>query len=182
MPRLVLVRHGEAAAAWDDAADPGLSALGRAQAEAAADVLAAGPPLDLVTSPLARARETAAAFARRCGATPRVEPAVAEIPSPGIAMAERRAWLLRLMAGAWGEAAPGLRDWRDAVVAALCALPRDTAVFSHFIAINVAVGAATDSDSVVCFRPANASLTWLETDGRTLRLLALGAEGETRVN
>jgi broad specificity phosphatase PhoE len=58
MPRLYLVRHGRAAATFAEAADPGLDALGRSQAEAVAEKLAAIGPIALLSSPLARARET----------------------------------------------------------------------------------------------------------------------------
>ena len=44
MPRITMVRHGQAAAGFSDDLDPGLSELGRAQAEAAADALAAIGP------------------------------------------------------------------------------------------------------------------------------------------
>ena len=57
--RIYLVRHGEATGY--DGADPGLSELGASQARQVAQRLAeiAGAPIELVTSPLRRARETA---------------------------------------------------------------------------------------------------------------------------
>ena len=54
-------------------------------------------------------------------------------------------------------------------------------IFSHFIAINVAVGHATGEDRVRVFRPDNGSITTFETDGGTLRLITLGREAETEV-
>ena len=51
-------------------------------------------PLALVTSPLLRCQETAAGLARAWKVEPRIEPGVAEIPSPeGVAMADRVEWL-----------------------------------------------------------------------------------------
>jgi probable phosphoglycerate mutase len=65
MARLLLVRHGEstwnAAGRWQGWADPPLSDLGRAQAEAAAP--AAAPVDAVVSSDLQRARETASIMA-----------------------------------------------------------------------------------------------------------------------
>ena len=47
--KLYLVRHGHAAAGWGDHPDPGLDALGRAEAEAMAERLAPLGPLPLVS-------------------------------------------------------------------------------------------------------------------------------------
>ena len=63
MPRLILVRHGRAAAGWGADLDPGLDELGRTQAENVAKVLAPQGPLPIVTSPLRRCQETAAPLA-----------------------------------------------------------------------------------------------------------------------
>jgi broad specificity phosphatase PhoE len=56
MPNINIVRHGEAAAGFDGHIDPGLSKLGRDQANATAKELDAMGPMQIVTSPLARAR------------------------------------------------------------------------------------------------------------------------------
>jgi broad specificity phosphatase PhoE len=58
-----LVRHGEAAASWETAVDPGLSVAGQQQAQALLDTFGATPPRRLVSSPLQRAQETAAPLA-----------------------------------------------------------------------------------------------------------------------
>lgn len=181
MPRLHLVRHGRAAAGWDADPDPGLDATGLAQAEAVADRLAPLGPLALLTSPLRRTRETAAPLARRWGVEPVVEPGVGEIAAPPLAPGERSAWLAAVMAGRWADQAPDLRRWRDGVVATLLALPADAVVVTHFVAVNVAVGAATGDDRVTCCRPANASVTVLDAGGSGLRLVAPGDEADTVV-
>ncbi|MFC9993487.1 histidine phosphatase family protein [Nocardia sp. NPDC127526] len=77
---LLLLRHGETALTPDKrlsgsgGSDPALSETGRRQAEAVADLLASpvrraehGPVRAVVSSPLRRCRETAAAAARRLG-------------------------------------------------------------------------------------------------------------------
>lgn len=182
MARLYLVRHGKAAASYAEHIDPGLDRQGMAEAAAAAERLAPLGPLAIISSPLKRAQETAAPLAARWRAMPRIEAAVSEIPSPGLGLAERAEWLRGLMAGTWRGLGPDLARWREGVIAALHALPADTVVFSHFIAINVAVGAATGDDRLVVFRPANGSVTILEGDAGTLRLVALGTEADTKVN
>jgi hypothetical protein len=55
-------------------------------------------------------------------------------------------------------------------------------IFTHFIAINVAVGAAQGSDAVVCFRPDHASITKIEVSpAGAVRVLELGREAQTSV-
>jgi broad specificity phosphatase PhoE len=179
---VILVRHGEASAAWGDDPDPGLSELGARQAVAVADALAGTGPLAVVTSPLRRCRQTAAPLAARWGVEPVVDPAVAEIPSPpGVDVAQRPTWLLSLADGTWGDADPTTRRWRDDVVDALVARPVDTVVFSHFVAINVAVGAATGDDRVFVARLANCSRTVLDVVGGRLHLVELGEVADSRI-
>jgi broad specificity phosphatase PhoE len=179
--RIFLVRHGRAAAGWETL-DPSLDDLGREQAEAMADRLAPLGPLALVTSPLQRCRETAAALGARWNVEATVEPAVAELPSPdGFAVSERVEWLRIAMAGTWTDLGDRYRAYRDSVVAALSAIEVDTVVASHFIAINAAVGAAVGDDRLVIRSLDNCSVTIMEVlDGR-LTLVEGGHEADTLI-
>lgn len=174
MARLYLVRHGEAAAAWGQHDDPGLSALGQKQAADTAYKLGVLKPARAITSPLQRCRETAAAFEMESGLSAIVEPRVTEIPTPAD-ITDRPAWLRQAMSGEW-RALPGHNDWRGQLVESLIALKEDTAVFTHFVAINVALGAATNNEAVTIFRPANCSISVFDTDGVRLKLVAQGDE------
>ncbi len=179
--RLYLVRHGKAAARWDQDRDPGLDDTGRAQAEAMAAALGPLGPLPLIASPLRRTRETAVPLEAAWAASARIEPRVAEIRSPTDDLAERRVWLDAVMTGTWSVQPPVLHDWRQAVIDVLVAIDQETVVVSHFVAINAAVGAATGDDRVIGFRPDNCSVTVMEVAGRALRLVELGREIETEV-
>jgi broad specificity phosphatase PhoE len=182
MARLYLVRHGEPSGTWTDARDPGLSSLGHQQAQAAAARLRAFGSLNVVTSPLRRAQETAAPFATLRGVHASISEAVAEIPTLAhVAFENRGEWLRGVMTGAWSEADPLLRAWRSRVVEFLCALPSDTAIFSHYVAINVAVAAARNDDRVTVFAPTHASITILDTTADALIEVELGRTGETVV-
>jgi broad specificity phosphatase PhoE len=183
MPRLYLVRHGRAAASFAEAADPALDELGREQAVAVAERLAPLGPLAMLTSPLKRARATSDPLAQRWGRGAAIEAAVAEIPSPpGLDLVQRAQWLRSFMAGSWRSAAQDLARWREEAIVALSTLDDDTVVFSHFIAINVAVGVAERDDRVVLFHPDNCSVTILDVDNGTLRLIERGHQAETKVN
>jgi broad specificity phosphatase PhoE len=184
MPRLYLVRHGRAAATFAEAADPGLDELGRSQAEAVGAKLASLGPLAIVSSPLKRAQETASPLAVLWKRKPIIEPAVSEIPSPGhMNFAERAEWLRAyMMNGSWRGATPELAQWREDVIAVLTSRTEDTVVFSHYVAINVAAGAALGDDRVLVFRPDNCSVTVFDMENGKLRLVERGHEAETKVN
>jgi len=181
MARIYMVRHGKAAAGWADSADPGLDDTGRAEAQAAADVLSKLTPMVILSSPLARARETAQPLELAWSNHARIEPGVAEVPSPDIPLDGRGAWLRGIMSRTWAEADEMRRKWRDGVVATLVKQPKDCAIFSHFVAINVAMGAALGDDRAALFQPANGSITIFETDGSRLSLIEKGREAETVV-
>ncbi len=177
MARLYLVRHGKATASWAEDFDPGLDKLGKAQAKGVAQALAHLGPLDVITSPLLRAQETAEALSDIWGYTQRIEERVGEIPSPTRDLMHRAQWLQEVMGERWSNLGKDLHSWRKGVVEALLTLDADTVVFTHFIAINVVVGAATGDDRVVCFWPDNGSITIVEKDGSRLRLIERGDEG-----
>jgi broad specificity phosphatase PhoE len=182
MARLYLIRHGEPAGTWIDSHDPGLTDRGREQAKAAADRLRLLTPKRIVSSPLRRALETARPLAEAIAVEPVLAREVAEIPTPdNMSLEHRGDWLRAIMSRNWGGVEPGLRRWRDEVITYLSGLQGDTAVFSHFIAINVALGAAIGDERVTCFQPAHASITILETKGRALSLVELGEIAETTV-
>jgi broad specificity phosphatase PhoE len=182
MPLLHLVRHGQASAGWDEDADPGLTDLGRRQAAAVASALEATGPLPIITSTLLRCQQTAAPLATQWGNAPTVEPRVAEVPTPsGLDVSSRGPWLHSLLRGRWPAEGADLEWWRRDLVDCLLGLREDTVVFTHFVAINVAVGAASGDDRVVISHPDNCSVTTLTNDGGVLRLVEAPAQAQTEV-
>ena len=182
MTRLYLVRHGRAAAGWDTDPDPRLDELGLDQAKAVTRRLAPLGPLSILSSPLLRCRQTAAQLAEVWHIEVRVEPAVAEIPSPeGIAMAERVEWLRVAMAGTWRELGSRYVTFRDGVVGFLSGLTADSVVFSHFVAINAAIGGALGDDRLVIRRLDNCSVTIVDVIDGALQLVESGYEADTLI-
>jgi len=184
MTILTFIRHGEAASAWGGHADPGLSEKGQAQADAVAQVLNKLPKQPIRTSPLQRCQETAAPLAALWGQTPVVTEQVAELPSLGLPLDQRGAWLQNLMQGNWAASEPEIQEWKQSVIDFVCALEGegDQVIFSHFIAINVLAGHALGTDAVISFKPDNCSVTTFDvTDGK-LTLVAQGGEAETQIN
>ncbi len=80
---LLLLRHGETAPNRDGLllgrADPPLTARGRSQARAAAEAVAALGPVAVVSSPLGRARETAALVGEVCDLPVEVDGRLTEV-------------------------------------------------------------------------------------------------------
>jgi broad specificity phosphatase PhoE len=182
MGKIYMVRHGKAAAGFDGHLDPGLDDLGRRQALATATELAPLGPLPVLSSPLARARQTAEPLAELWQADVHIEPRVAELPSPTTDLAARTVWIRQAMAGRWPDLGTELMEWRQALVDCLLELPEDTVVFCHYIAINVAVGAAQGDDRLVIFAPDNGSVTVFSNGRGALEVLELGRTADTHVN
>ena len=179
MVRVYLVRHGKAAASWAEDFDPGLDGSGIAQAKEVAQTLAHLGPFDVIVSPLLRTQETAKPLAEIWGCNQRIEERVGEISSPTKDLMGRAQWLQDLMGDSWSNLGEDLHAWRQGVIEALLALDAESVVFTHFIAINVVVGAATGDDRVVCFWPDNGSITIVEADGSSLSLIERGDEPVT---
>lgn len=185
MPRLYLIRHGEASAGFGEDHDPGLSDLGRKQSADVADViverLSDEEPLQIVSSPLQRCQETSTPLCQTWGRHPRIEAGVSEIPSPTKDLTARTDWLRKLMSGNWAEADEASRTWRDYVIETVKKMDKDTVVFSHFVAINVIAGHALGDDRAVCFRPDNCSLTVVDVEDGEIKIVELGGEAVTHV-
>jgi broad specificity phosphatase PhoE len=177
---IYLIRHGEPAGSWGAHPNPGLTDLGARQASEAAETLARLGAKTAIVSPLQRCRETAAPFEKLRETHARIEPAVGEIITPP-GVEDRTVWLKSVMAGPWTGLGPAFDAWRASVMSAIENLADETAVFSHFVAINVIAGMLTGNDRVVVFRPGHCSITKLERRAGKLRLVELGAEAATVV-
>ena len=184
MATLYLVRHAKPASTYGDSLDPGLDDTGMAQAARAADELKNLPNrIPVYTSPLRRCRETARPLADAWGVQPIVLPEIGEVPSPPLSLKERQEWLRRAMASDWASLqagappeSPNYAAWRSALLDAICAMAGDAVIFSHFIAINVVVGAAEKSEQVISFRPDHASVTVIDVTDRAISIKTLGRE------
>jgi broad specificity phosphatase PhoE len=189
MAKLYFIRHARPAANWGEDADPGLDAVGQQQAEATARTMQQTlKRMPIYTSPLRRCRETARPLELQWQRSAEVFEAVAELPSPLLDLRARQQWLEQAMRGTWHElnavASSGSTDylaWRQTLLDSLARLSQDSVIFSHFIAINVVIGAAYAREDVVCFRPDHASITCVEANKGVLRIVQLGRQTNTTV-
>lgn len=186
MTRLYLVRHGEPAETVG--VDPGLTEHGHRQAAALADWFAARSlgPLRVATSPLRRTRETAAPLAAAWALDVRVVDAVRELPSAGLDVVARREWLRLVLDGVWDRLGDEQRAWRAGVLDAVRAIGAegtDTVVVSHYVPVNVVVGAGLKDDRVTIFSPGHCSVTVVDVDATTgaIAVVELGGQQRTSV-
>jgi probable phosphoglycerate mutase len=181
---LYLVRHGEAAASWGQSPDPGLSDLGREQASTTCATLAEAldpGKLRIVSSPLLRARETAAPLVDCLGRPLEIDERFREIPSP-VPLAERQTWLRGFMQGRWSDQADELKAWRHGILEAVSELPDGCVVFTHFLVLNTVVGWIEGRDETLSFWPANASVTRLSAEAGLPWQVERGEQMRSRVN
>jgi broad specificity phosphatase PhoE len=182
MVRVFLIRHGRPAQTWGgQGGDPELSELGQSQAEAAGERLQGLGEFDVVSSPMLRCRQTAAPYARWRGLAPAIEPRVSEIVADDD-VEDRAAWLQARFpwreqspSRLWTSLEPRLRDWREAMLSFIRSIDSDTAVFTHFIGINVICGAALRRDETIVCRPDHGSITELAVENGALQLVRHGA-------
>ena len=160
--RIYLVRHAKTAEPWRTALDAPLSAEGLEQAGRVAKELCPLGPLPLLSSPLQRARQTAAPLADLWQTEVKIEPHVREIPAPSADPRVRGDWLMRILTAKWSEMDVELVKWRDDVLDAISAIHKDTIVVTHYVVINAVVGAATNDDRVISFHPDNTDTTVID--------------------
>lgn len=179
---MYFVRHGEAASSWDKASDPGLSDLGHRQASLAAEAIERmTAPVEIFSSPLCRARETAMPLEKKWGKSAEISTQVAEIPSGKISFDERHNWLMQIMQSQWSKQSDILLNWRADILNVIRTQQRDAVFFTHFMVINTIVAAIEERDDILCFRPDNGSITRISVEQEQIKLIDRGQEAITKV-
>ena len=184
--KIILIRHGEAASTWEKSSDPGLSDLGKAQAEECSNELLKLEKIgsfSLISSPLARAKETSKPLSDKINLPVSINPLFAEIPSPGINLSERKEWLQKIFLMKSSDLETPQKKWRDAIINEIENLNKPTIIFSHFMVINIIVSHLKKNGLVVSFYPDNSSITNLSKDNEgKIRIINLGSELQTELN
>lgn len=175
---IYLIRHAEAGKAWNEDPDPALSEKGQLQALQLARYLQEDfyhENIQIWSSPLTRAQQTASALPSAFD----LKPAFAELPSPGIPLAKRSAWLKGLFSKEWPELDLTLHDWKKTMLQAFQKIEQDTIIFSHFMVLNTLVGWINQENKLVHFYPDYCSVTKIEKYGEQFRVLELGSQMDT---
>ena len=185
MTEIILVRHGEASASWQESTDPGLSELGERQAEECANLLLNINGIneyELVSSPLKRAIETGSKLEEKLKGNLNINSSFAEIPSPGISLEDRQAWLREIFNKKISDLKKPQAEWRKNIIDKICQIENPTVIFSHFMVINTIVGYVKKDKSMVCFYPDNCSITKLNKSEDEIHLANLGSELSSKIN
>lgn len=176
---IYLIRHGEAAQAWDEAPDPILSTNGINQSKRLAEQylpIISNKGFQLISSPLSRAQQTAKPFQEGLTTSMEINHNFAEIPSPGIGLKDRRNWLKSLFNKKVSELEAPQLAWRNNIILGLDSLAKDTLIFSHFMTINAIVGWIKKEERVVSYYPNYCSITQIEKIGDQFFIKSLGKE------
>lgn len=182
MTDIWLVRHGEAAASFDQDTDPPLSDLGREQAARSAERLSRVPDnSQLLSSPKLRAIETGEPFAALREATLDIDSRFIALPSPG-ALTERKEWIQRVLKGRWSDLPESVHDWQRDIVRAVQLLQGPTVIFSHFLVINTVAAHMSGEDAVLQCLPANGSVHHLRVDEGSWEWIERGEMLQSAVN
>lgn len=180
---IYLIRHGEARAAWDQDPDPSLSEKGKQQSELLKEEILSDLPSDFeaISSPLLRAQETAIPLKEKLDFELSINDTFSEIPSPGIALADRRDWLRAVFKANVKELQEPQLLWRNSIIESLKRLQKNTIIFSHFMVINCVVGWIKNSEKFVSFHPDNCSITKIIRVEDKFKILNLGRDFTTTV-
>lgn len=178
---LYLVRHGEASVPWSQGQDAGLSPLGLQQAETVAAELAQLCSLQVISSPLLRAQQTAIPLGRRWSVATQIDERYCEVPLESDT-AKRKAWLVDVMSSRWRDVNSNIAAWRSAAWNALLDIEQSSVIFTHFMLINAMVTHATKDERMVCFEPDYASVTHLRRTTGGCELVAMGTAIDPPMN
>jgi len=183
MTDIWLVRHGEAAASFDQDTDPPLSDLGREQVMRSVACLSQCVPDDaqLLTSPKLRAIQTGDPFAALRERPLDIDHRFIELPSPG-ALTERKEWIQRVLTGRWSELPESVHSWQSDILQAIQGLQVPTVIFSHFLVINTVAAHMSGEDEVLQCLPANASVHHLRVEEGSWQWIARGEMLQSVVN
>jgi broad specificity phosphatase PhoE len=180
MTRLYIVRNGRTEEGTGFIENPGLDEVGQVQAEAVAGLLGSLPRMRIFTSPQKRALETAEPVAKLWLTAAEIDAGLTLMPVPNPKTCDTASWLATFMKSTWPEAPEPQRLWRKHCLSQLTHLGRDAAIFTHFIVVNMIVGAAVGDERVTVFQPDNGSITIVDAVDGKLSLVERGRQAATR--
>lgn len=180
MTRLYVIRNARTEDGVGFIENPGLDDIGMLQADGVADLLSSQDVMPIYSSPQRRAQETAQPLARRWLTTTIIDESLTLMPLPGTNGSTNTLWLKQFMNGTWQGAQPFQQAWRTTCLSRLRGLQRDSVIVTHYIVVNMIVGAATNDNRTTVFQPDNASITILDVEDGALKLVELGRQAATR--
>lgn len=192
MIKIYLIRHGEAIDGWTSL-DPGLSKLGKKQAEDLRSSLKKKlkDKTDIISSPLLRCQETANISVSDSKKKIIIDDIFRELPSPIKDLNKRVTWLKRVLPLNWEELEEDTESklsnidyylWRKKIINKIISFKNETVIFTHFVVINYVIGKIMNSNKVINFYPDNCSITEIGIEDNKMELIKLGDSSISKVN
>lgn len=170
---IYLVRHGTTGLPWGREKDPALNKAGEKQAERFAERVKKIGPIQIISSPYLRAKQTAEPLAKLWKQAIVVEDRICEIPSPSFFKEGPSVWLEEIFQNQWKDLNGDIRGWKANIVNALTELNEDSILFTHFLTITAAYSEIAGDDKVVNIRPGNCSIAHFIKDKSSLSFVEL---------
>ena len=182
--KLIFIRHGEAANAWGTHKDPGLSSLGYKQAESILenDELQRLNEFDFISSPKARAIETAKPLANKFQKKISIDETFNEIPSKNIADNMKQDWLKRIITMDKKTLPREIKRWDEKIYKRVISLQKNSIIFCHFMVINSILSNIIKSDTILYFHPNYVSITKLVIENSQVTSFQTPDSKKTYVN
>ena len=180
---IILVRHGEASSGWSVLPDPGLSELGRMQAEnSGKGLINQIASYQLLSSPKKRAVETMEIMHKENKFPFKLDSRFIEIPSDNVDANKKKEWLSKIFTTPIEELPETVKEWRSNLISWLKGAEGNFIVTTHFMVINVLVSYITSNDAISYFHPDYASRTEIFIKNGELTQLILGDDKKTVIN
>jgi len=180
---IILVRHGEASAAWSVSPDPGLSKRGHLQVKDAKKSLIDQIPIyQLISSPKKRAIQTMEIINQEKKSSFELDYRFNEIPSENIANEIKKEWLMSIFETPIAKLPKRIKNWRNNLITWVDDANGNFIVTTHFMVINVIISYLTNSKSISYFHPDYASITEILLKNGELTKLILGDDKKTVIN
>ncbi|MBS0386551.1 MAG: histidine phosphatase family protein [Proteobacteria bacterium] len=179
MTRVIVARHAEPdrVSGLDRTKWP-LTRFGRAQAEHLAGRLADLAPLNVVSGPAVRTKETAELAAKRLRRPVKVDPRFGDILAPK--GEDTDAWLASIFNSDapvhWRDLDAAVNRWRNDTVQAVRELTEDAVVFTQYTNINAIAAAALRVEVTKVCRPDFASITEFSVVNGDVRMVIDGRD------
>ena len=182
--KLIFVRHGEAASAWQRHENPGLSEAGLLQAK---KLIEHEKFLELkdftfISSPKSRAIETAQPLANKFNKEILIDDAFIEIPSQDIPFDKKKIWLEDIIKMDKNKLPKNIKSWREKIFVKLKDIKNHSIIFTHFMVLNSLISELTASKSIFCFYPDYTSIVEINIERGVIKSFSKENDKKTYIN
>ena len=182
--KIIFVRHGEAASAYGDHEDPGLSKKGLSQSN---DLLRNNKLQNLeeytfISSPKLRAIETAGPLARKFNKEILIDDIFIEIPSKDIQINKKQQWLKQLVDTKIKDLPENVKLWVNNILKRTSGIREHSIIFTHFMVMNALLGQLTKSEKLLCFYPDYTSILEIEVKEGKIKSFSKKNSKKTYIN